>query len=161
VSAQAPLVPKEARSFQGRSAGVVSRVLAGALDGLVLVILLAAAYAGWAAVSFLWGPASFQVPTPSRAFVLVAGYVVGIAYLALCWRISGRTYGDQVVGLRVVGRGGRGLGSVGALARALVCAAFPLGLLWAAVSRENRSVADLLLRTSVVYDWRFSAAARS
>ena len=40
-----------------------------------------------------------------------------------------------------------------ALARAMFCAVFPLGLLWTAVSRENRSVADLLLRTSVVYDW--------
>jgi hypothetical protein len=44
---------------------------------------------------------------------------------------------------------------------------FPIGLLWTAVSRENRSLADLLLRTSVVYDWQaasevggFSAAAR-
>ena len=58
-----------------------------------------------------------------------------------------------MIGLRVVGRGGRPLGFTAALARAVVCAVFPLGLLWTAVSRENRSVADLLLRTSVVYDW--------
>jgi hypothetical protein len=32
-------------------------------------------------------------------------------------------------------------------------AAFPLGLAWVAVSRDSRSVQDLLLRTSVVYDW--------
>jgi uncharacterized RDD family membrane protein YckC len=30
---------------------------------------------------------------------------------------------------------------------------FPVGLLWCAVSGENRSLADLLVRTSVVYDW--------
>jgi hypothetical protein len=30
---------------------------------------------------------------------------------------------------------------------------FPILLLWVAVSRQNRSVQDLVLRTSVVYDW--------
>jgi hypothetical protein len=31
---------------------------------------------------------------------------------------------------------------------------FPIGLLWVAVSRENRSAQDLALRTSVIYDWQ-------
>ena len=165
MSAEASFVPKEARPFQGRPAGPASRILAGGLDGLVLLAVLAAAYAAWAATVFLWNPAGFRFPAPSRPLILVVGYVACIAYLTLCWRISGRTYGDQVIGLRVVRRSGRRLGFAAALARAVVCAVFPLGLLWAAVSRENRSVADLLLRTSVVYDWgstsALSAATRS
>jgi uncharacterized RDD family membrane protein YckC len=146
-------VPKEARPFQGRPAGLATRALAAAIDGLVLLAMLAATYAVWAAVVFLWSPAQFQAPAPARAVVVLAGYLTCIAYLTFCWRISGRTYGDQVIGLRVMSRAGRRPGPVTALARAAFCALFPLGLLWAAVSRDNRSVADLLLRTSVVYDW--------
>jgi len=52
---------------------------------------------------------------PSRLVFVAAGFLAGIAYLTLCWRISGRTFGDQVIGLRVVGRGGRPFRFVGAL----------------------------------------------
>jgi uncharacterized RDD family membrane protein YckC len=58
------------------------------------------------------------------------------------------------MGLRVVSyRGGR-MTLPGALLRAVFCAAVPIGLLWVAVSRENRSLQDVVLRTSVVYDWQ-------
>jgi uncharacterized RDD family membrane protein YckC len=154
MTAQMSGISKEGRPFQGRRAGVASRMLAGALDGLVLSALLAGGYCAWAATVFLWNPSGFRVPAPSRLLVVVVGYLVVIAYLTLCWRVSGRTYGDQVMGLRVVGRNGRALRQATALARAVFCALVPLGLLWTAVSRENRSLADLLLRTSVVYDWR-------
>jgi hypothetical protein len=36
--------------------------------------------------------------------------------------------------------------------RAVLCTLVPVGLLWVLVSRDNRSVQDLLLRTSVLYD---------
>ena len=32
----------------------------------------------------------------------------------------------------------------------------PVVLFWVIISRENRSAADVLLRTSVVYDWASS-----
>ena len=48
---------------------------------------------------------------------------------------------------------GRKLRVVGAFVRAVFCTAFPIGLLWCAVSPANRSVQDVVLRTSVVYDW--------
>jgi uncharacterized RDD family membrane protein YckC len=153
VTAVPSRIPKEARPFQGRRAGLVSRTLAAVLDGLVLLVALTGGYLAWAAIVFLWNPSGFRLPTPSRPLVLIVGYLVAIAYMTLCWRISGRTYGDQVIGLRLLGRGGGELGLVTALARAVFCAVLPLGLLWTAVSRDNRSLADLLLRTSVRYDW--------
>jgi uncharacterized RDD family membrane protein YckC len=58
------------------------------------------------------------------------------------------------MGLHVVDRRGRNLRLGLALARAVFCVTFPVGLVWVAVSRENRSVQDLVLRTSVVYDWQ-------
>ena len=41
----------------------------------------------------------------------------------------------------------------GAAARAALCVVFPIGLFYVLVSRANRSVQDVLFRTSVVYDW--------
>jgi uncharacterized RDD family membrane protein YckC len=66
--------------------------------------------------------------------------------------VVGGTYGDRLLGLRVTdGRGAR-LGWGRCTARALLCTGFPIGLVWVLVSKENRSVQDVLLRTSVVYD---------
>ena len=74
-------------------------------------------------------------------------------YLAVSWVGSGRTYGNHVMGLRVVNRHGRRLRAFVALLRAVCYVIFPLGLLWVLVSGHNRSLQDLVLRTSVIYDW--------
>jgi hypothetical protein len=42
----------------------------------------------------------------------------------------------------------------GAALRSAFCVLFPIGLFWVAVSGANRSVQDVVLRSSVVYDWR-------
>jgi hypothetical protein len=31
---------------------------------------------------------------------------------------------------------------------------FPIGLLWCAVSTSRRSLQDIVVRTSVIYDWQ-------
>jgi hypothetical protein len=41
----------------------------------------------------------------------------------------------------------------GALVRAAFCVVFAVGLFWVLISGANRSVQDVVLRTSVVYDW--------
>ena len=74
-------------------------------------------------------------------------------YLALLWHSIGRSYGGIVMGLRVVDARGRHIHLGLALLRAAFCVAFPLGVAWVAVSRANRSVQDVVLRTSVIYDW--------
>ena len=58
-------------------------------------------------------------------------------------------------------RGGRGYLRRGgrlrwwtAFLRAACCTLVPIGLLWCAVSRRNRSLQDLLLGTRVIYEWR-------
>jgi uncharacterized RDD family membrane protein YckC len=79
--------------------------------------------------------------------------VLAVGYLTLGWSTSGRTVGALVMGLRVLNRSGDSMRPVSALLRALFCVAFPLGLLWILVSAGNRSLQDLVLRTSVVYDW--------
>ena len=69
----------------------------------------------------------------------------------VAWSSTGRSYGDRILGLRVIDRRGERLGFAGALVRAVLCVAFPPLLFWAIVNR--RSVQDLVLRTAVIYDW--------
>jgi uncharacterized RDD family membrane protein YckC len=76
-----------------------------------------------------------------------------VLYLAGSWHSGGRTYGCHVMGLRVVDHQGRRPNLATALVRAALYGIFPLGLLWVGISGENRSLQDLILRTSVIYDW--------
>jgi uncharacterized RDD family membrane protein YckC len=153
MNASASSIPPAARPYQGRSAGLVSRFLAGGVDLLVAVAVLIGIYAGWAAILFLRHPATFRFPSPSQGIVVALGFVILTLYLAISWAATGRTYGDQVMGLRVVMHTGALVRLPRALLRALLCVVFPIGLLWVAVSRQNKSLQDIVLGTSVVYDW--------
>jgi uncharacterized RDD family membrane protein YckC len=146
-------VPKEARHFQGRRAGLISRGLSAGVDIGVVAASMAAIYVGFSAVLFLYRPSRFQLLTPSWQVTIAVGYIVLTIYLTWSWRSAGRTYGCHVMGLRVVDRKGQRLGLAAAFLRAVLCGIFPLGLLWVAISRENRSIQDLILHTSVIYDW--------
>jgi len=146
-------VPREARPYQGKRAGVVTRSIAGAADLVVVVIVMIAAYAGWATALFLARPRSFTFPDTRPSLAGGIGYLVLTLYLAVAWASTGRTYGKRVMGLRVINRRGERMRPLPSLLRAILCVAFPIGLLWAAVSSQNRSLQDILLRTSVVHDW--------
>jgi uncharacterized RDD family membrane protein YckC len=147
-------VPKEARPYQGEPAGVVTRFIANTIDAAVVGAVLAAGYLGWAGFLFLLDPRGFEFPAVSFLFSFTAATVVSVVYLSLTWWLAARTYGDHVMGLRVHGRHGRRLGPLRSLARAWFCVFFPIGLLWCVVSSKRRSVQDVALWTTVVYDWR-------
>ena len=146
-------VPPAARPLQGEPAGLVSRVLAGTADFCVVVVVMAGCYLGVAALRFLWNSRTFTFPTAPFGVLLLLGSGVLVVYLAGAWVVTGRTYGDQLLGLRVVGPGGRRPRPAGALVRAVLYVLFPIGLFWVAVSRDCSSAQDLLLRYAVVYDW--------
>ena len=146
-------IPRAARQYQGRPAGLISRFLAASIDLLVVIAVLLGMYVGWAAFLFLLNPRRFEFPAPSTVFGFGLGFVVLTLYLTAAWTTTGRTYGDQVMGLRVVANTGNVMGIPRALARAVLCALFPIGLFWVAVSRQNKSLQDIVMRTSVVYDW--------
>ncbi|MGB8650620.1 MAG: RDD family protein [Mycobacteriales bacterium] len=146
-------VPREGRPYQGRRAGVVSRLVANTVDFVVVVLVVAGGYAAVSAAMFLWSPSGFTFPQPSSALLLVSGAVVLFVYLTLSWATTGRSYGDHLLGLRVVNFRGERMHLSGAAARAALCVVFPIGVLYVLVSRANRSVQDVLLRTSVIYDW--------
>jgi uncharacterized RDD family membrane protein YckC len=148
------VVPREARAHQGRPAGLVSRSVAATIDAVVVVVALAVGYVGLAGLVFMIDPRGFSFPDVGLVLSLTVGLGTLVAYLTLAWWLAGRTYGDLVMGLRVVSRGGDRIGVVVSWARAVGCALFPWGLFWVAASRDRSSLHDLVLRTRVIYDWQ-------
>ncbi len=146
-------VPREARPFQGQRAGLVTRSIAGILDALVIGALLLSGYLGLVGLIFLLNPRSFTWPQLGVAFSLAAAFLVAFVYFTVFWALSGRTYGYLVMGLRVLGIGGRRLRLFGAALRAAFVVLVPIGILWIPFSRHNKSLQDLFLGTRVVYDW--------
>ena len=146
-------VPPEARRYQGQRAGMVSRLLACAVDLGIVAGTVGAGYLAVSLVMFLWDPSRFHFPAFDRTWLLTAGGAVLFCYLSASWAMTGRTWGDLLLGLRVVNYKGEQLRAAGAVLRAALCVVFPIGIFWVAVSRANRSVADLVLRTSVIYAW--------
>ena len=151
------VLPPGAKDFQGQRAGFVSRAIAASIDvTLIFITVLLTAAALWM-LSFIINPTT---PTsasdgrvPELVFFVAYGYFLNWAYWTVCWALSGRTIGNLVMGIRVVNRKGRRLGWGSAAVRSAFCAVFPFGLLWVIVSGANRSVQDVVQRTSVIYDW--------
>ena len=139
-------------TIQGRRAGLVTRSLANVADLVVVALLVAGGYAAVAATRFLLNPRTFTFPAPAPTTLLLIGLCLQAVYFAVTWGVVGGTYGDRLLGLRVAGDRGARLGWGRCVVRALLCTIFPIGLLWVLVSPANRSVQDVLLRTSVVYD---------
>jgi uncharacterized RDD family membrane protein YckC len=149
-----PPVPVTAArtGIRGARAGLVTRSLANVVDVLVVALLVVGGYAAVAAARFLLSPTTFTFPAPALATLLLLGLVVQAVYFTVTWAMAGRTNGDRLLGLRVADDRGARLGWSRCATRAALSTIFPVGLLWVLVSQENRSVQDLLLRTSVLYD---------
>jgi len=148
------MLPPAADEVQGRRAGIVTRTGVMVVDVAVVALTLGAGYLTWVSARFMRKPASFSWPTVGYSTVIVGAAVICVVYLTVAWSTTGRSVGKRVFGLRIVTRDGERLHAMRAFLRALACTLFPMLLYWAAVSRQNRSVQDLVFRTSVVYDWR-------
>ena len=146
---------RAARESQGLRAGIASRLAAGAIDGAVIFGTFIGALCVVALLRFLFDHESLHLPRPDRLVTVLSIIVIGVIELSTAWSGSGRTIGDDFVGLRVVRANGDAVSSGRAFARAvLVMITGGLVLLTALVSRRNNGVHDWLCRTAVVYDWR-------
>ncbi len=146
-------IPREARPYQGNRAGVVTRTAAGGIDYAIIVIATLSTYASYDVFVFLLNPRGFQWPTWSFFVFLVIGFFYMVIYLTLAWATTGRTYGARILGVRVVNFRGNKVSWPSAVIRAAFCTVFPVGLYLCIVNRGNRSVQDVVLRTSVIHDW--------
>ena len=146
-------VPAQARGFQGQRAGVVTRVAASVVDFLLVIVAICLIYGGIVLATFVIRPSRFHWPENISWSVPLVYFVLVTAYLSFSWAGTGRTYGAALLGVRVVNHNGATMRLPAAILRALLCVVFPIGLLWVAVSSANHSVADIVFRTSVLYDW--------
>lgn len=147
-------IPREARELQGQRAGIVTRVVAAGVDALLVGLVLLGAYLGWAGLLFLLDPRTFSFPDFRLFASLLVGAIVLGLYLTAAWAVSGRTYGNLLMGLRVTGVHGGDVGLVRAGVRATFYVLFPIGLLWVVLDPRQRSIQDRVLGTAVVYDWK-------
>ena len=139
----------------------MSRFVADAIDLLLVLVAIGVVYLGVAATSFIIAPRRFTWPSPGTLPLGILGWGLLIVYLTVGWSGTGRSIGKQVMGLRVERRDSGGLRLGHAFVRALLCAAFPIGLFWSLFSRDSASIQDLLVRTKVIYDWRPRVPARA
>jgi len=142
------------RSLQGHRAGFVSRLAADVVDAIVVVIIQFFAYVMFAVVRYLL-TRRFQMPSPDTRATLAIFWGIAVIYLTWGWATTGKTFGKQLVGVRVVRGDGSRLRSGKAFLRALIYWVFPIGLAWSLFSRRNASLQDLALGTLVLYDWRY------
>ncbi|GAB10409.1 hypothetical protein GOARA_056_01570 [Gordonia araii NBRC 100433] len=134
-----------------RPAGIVSRGIAALVDTAVVVAILVAVYLGIVLFRLAVQVREFAFPAVHVAFTTTGFIVVAILYLCACWAVSGRTAGSAVMGLRVTGHDGAQISAPVALARAVISVLFAIGLAYSAIDARRRSVADVVLRTRVVY----------
>jgi len=144
--------PYAASSVPVPNAGVVTRVLAACVDLVSIVVATILLDLGAAAVRFVWSPVRFRWPQPGVAVGGLAVMCVGVLYLTVAWATTGRTYGERLLGLRVLTRRHTLVGWLRAVARAVTCVVFPVGLVWSAFSAQRHSLQDIVFRTVVVYD---------
>jgi len=135
-----------------KHAGVVTRVLAACVDVAVVVLVTLLMDLAAAGVRFAWAPMAFRWPQPAPAVAVAAPLVVAVLYLTVAWATAGRTYGAQLLGLRVLSSRLARLGWIRSFSRALACVIFPVGLLWSGVSPNRHSVQDVVFRSVVLYD---------
>ena len=147
----------EVRGRLGRRAGIMSRLTADAIDLVAVVALALLALLIISAIRGLFST-SFEFVTMPQPWRNILAAVLLVVYLGYGWGLEGRTLGKTAMGLRVVGDDGSDLTPTRGMARAFLYFLVLPGILWAIVSRRNASLQDLVLRTSVIYDWGVAGA---
>jgi uncharacterized RDD family membrane protein YckC len=149
-----PIHNERARALQGKRAGIASRVAADGIDWGIVVAIYVFILLCLALFEYFVGSGQFDVPRPAPGVTVAAEWWIAVLYLTAGWTGANRTVGKSVMGLRVVTNGGQPLRPRRAFLRALICATLgPIALAWVVVSRRRAGIHDILVRTSVVYDW--------
>jgi uncharacterized RDD family membrane protein YckC len=152
VSRHLEIRSERAQQLQGLRAGFVSRAVASGTD---VVFVLCVYVVGVIIASIAWDlffSKSISVADPPHWLNELLMWILLVVYLTAGWS-TGRTFGKQMIGLRVVRSDGSPLRFLQALFRAVLCASFFPALLLALVNRRNRGLEDVAFGTVVTYDW--------
>lgn len=153
-------LPVAARSFQGERAGFFSRVIAAVIDVVIVGAIIIGIWIGVWLFLLVFNPlVDYGMPRPG--YFVLGGYFLMWAYWTWSWATSGRSLGQSLMGLRVLDRHDARPNWKLAALRSVFCVGFQFGILWIIISRQNRSVQDVVLRTSVIHDWSLGAATGS
>jgi uncharacterized RDD family membrane protein YckC len=154
--------PAAARdSFQGRYAGLASRLAAFVADVVVLtgIFMLVLAAINIAASILTGKSIDFN---RNDTWVVIAYLVWGFIYFAHFWGLNGRTAGGALFGVQVLTDDGGDVSGRRAIGRTL---AFPLsflilglGFLGILLGDQRRALHDVIAGTVVVYSWDARAA---
>jgi len=145
-------VPKDARPYQGHRAGFVSRALAAIIDVGSVIALVFAINLVIALVRLIIERVQ-GATLPQVGWSVVGGFVLIWLAWTYAWASTVRSLGMQIMGLKIVSHSGHRVRLPVAALRSVFCVFFPIGLIWVIFSPANRSLQDVVLRTSVVYDW--------
>lgn len=145
-------VPKDARAYQGHRAGFFSRTLAAIIDLVSIIVIVVLWNLGAAFVRMLIEHVQ-GVNIPKLGWSVAIGTLLLWLLWTYAWATTGRSLGMHIMGLRIINSSGDRVRLPVAALRSIFCVVFPFGLLWVIISPANRSVQDVVLRTSVVYDW--------
>ena len=151
---KSPIRSVRARELQAKRAGLASRVAADAIDWGVVIGIYITILLGIALFEFFIGSGKFDVPNPAPGVTLLSQWVIAVLYLTAGWTGDGRTVGKGFMGLRVITNSGQPLRPRRGFLRALICATLgAIALAWVIVSRRRAGIHDVIVQTSVVYDW--------
>jgi uncharacterized RDD family membrane protein YckC len=131
-------------------AGVVSRGAAYLVDATVLAGVVIVAIAITQVIGAVTGLRPRDLARLAAPLSVTALPLLFVVYLAVFWRLAGRTPGMALFGLRVVPTNGRPLSWAAAALRAVGLTVFPVGFLWCVVDRRHQAVHDKLARTLVI-----------
>jgi uncharacterized RDD family membrane protein YckC len=145
-------VPKDARAYQGHRAGFFSRTIAAIIDVVSVIIIVVLFNLGAAFLRMVIEQVQ-NVTIPRLGWSVAIGTVVMWLLWTYAWTTTGRSLGMHIMGLRIINYSGQRVRLPVAALRSIFCIVFPIGLLWVIISPANRSLQDVVLRTSVVYDW--------
>jgi len=145
-------VPKDARPYQGHRAGVISRALAAIIDVVLVIAVLFVINLGIALARLIIERVQGDT-LPQFGWSIAAGVLLLWLAWTYAWASTGRSLGMHIMGLKIVNYSGHRVRLPVAALRSAFCLIFPLGLIWVIFSPANRSLQDVVLRTSVVHDW--------
>jgi uncharacterized RDD family membrane protein YckC len=149
-------LPVAARAMQGERAGFFTRVIAAVIDVVIVgAIMIGIWIAVWLFLLVFNPLVEYGMPRPG--YFVLGGYFLIWAYWSWGWATSGRSIGQGLMGIRVLDRKGQLPSWKLAIARSAFCVTFQVGIVWILISRRNRSVQDVVLRTSVIHDWTSAA----
>ena len=148
--------PVNERVATVRYGGFFRRLFAAIID-LVIVLLLSSvmgfmAYIGYKVGLSAHGRAvSFENAPPLFVFLTFGWLLLMTAYFVVFHGMEGRTIGKWLLGLRVVAADNQAVSYTGALLRWFgLVVTLGLGSLWVLVSRQKRSLHDIIAGTWVI-----------